>query len=210
MNKRRKTKIELTILSLCLLLLLTAGGTIAYMFISSNQVANQFTPAEIVVSVDENFDNKVKTNVKITSLPEDDDGSNVDCYIRAAIVVNWMDSQGNVYGKTPVAGIDYDLVLTTDEGQTSTGWIKRDADGYYYFKDPVSPGDSTGILIIRCEPLATNQCPDGYFLNVDILAQAVQAKGVTDVGGYPAVEDAWGLNPGSVGTDSSLDPNHSN
>lgn len=211
MSTKRKTKIEIMILSLCFLLLLTVGGTIAYMFISSDQVTNQFTPAKIVIKVDEDFDPKIeKSNVAITSVEptETMEGSNIDCYIRAAIVVNWMNGDGNVYGKTPVRGTDYELVLTTDDGQDSTGWIKRDADGYYYYEDPVPPGESTGILVIRCVPLATNQCPDGYYLNVDILAQAVQAEGVTDVGSYPAVEDAWLLAPGSVGTDKKLDPNH--
>ena len=77
-----------------------------------------------------------------------------------------------------------------------TDWF-RGEDGFYYQKNPVASdgiGGSalTSVLIQRCAPVA-GQTPDGCGLNVEIIAQTIQALGTTDAGNVPAGEDAWGV-----------------
>ena len=185
----RKTKTRLVILSLSLVMIFSAGAVIAYMLDRTTPVQNTFEPGKIVINVDETFTNNVKTNVKITSVPTAQNGSNIDCYIRVTYVVNWMDADGNVLGRKPVEVTDYTITFNND-----SGWTKG-TDGYWYYSGRISPGGSTPVLITECKPV-DGKTPDGYYLNVHILAQAIQADGVTaptQAGGssHPAIEDAW-------------------
>ena len=176
-------------LSLSLVMIFSAGAVIAYMLDRTSPVQNTFEPGKIVISVDETFTNNVKSDVKITSVPTAQNGSNIDCYIRATYVVNWMDADGNVLGRKPVEGTDYTITFNAD-----SGWSEG-TDGYWYYSGRVAPGGSTPVFITECKPVE-GKTPDGYYLNVHILAQAIQADGVTaptQAGGssYPAIEDAW-------------------
>ena len=153
----------------------------------TSTVQNAFEPGKIVISVDETFVGNVKSDVKITSVPTASNGSNIDCYIRAAVVVNWMDGNGNVLGQKPVAGTDYSISFTT-----GSGWTLGD-DGYWYYSERVAPGASTAILISECKPV-DGKTPEGYYLNVHILAQAIQADGTIEYqagSSSTAIDDAW-------------------
>lgn len=172
--KHKKT----TILAVSLLAAVFAvsGITLAFLTDSTEEIVNTFTPTSVPIDVVENFENNVKSNVKIQN-----DGD-IPAYIRAAIVVNWVDGQGNVLGTPPVEGEgnDYSLTLNLTED-----WIKND-DGYYYWTSPVSAGEETGVLITECKAL--NEAPlDGYNLQVEILAQSVQSVP------EEAIEDLWGV-----------------
>lgn len=110
----------------------------------------------------------------------------VTAYIRAAVVVNLLDAQGNVSAKTPEPGADYTIT------EPAEGWT-RGGDGYYYYTRPVAPGACTAALFGRCEALR------GGTLQVQVLAEGVQSVPAE------AVEQAWGaavaetgvLTPGS-------------
>ena len=91
-----------------------------------------------------------------------------DAHIRATIVVTWQDAAGNVYGQVPVEGEGKDYVLVIND----TGWEKG-ADGYWYCIAAGDPDTQTAVLIDSCTALTSL---DGYTLNVEILAQAVQAE----------------------------------
>ena len=59
------------------------------------------------------FENNVDTekkNVTVTNT------GNVDAFIRAAIIVTWKDSAGNIAATVPVEGYDYNLKLTQTIG----------------------------------------------------------------------------------------------
>ena len=165
--------------AVALLLCCTVGGTLAWLATSTEDVQNTFVPASVTSYVDESFVDNTKSNVRIQNTGD------VDAYIRAAIVVNWADATGNVYGVTPVENEDYQLNLNLGNGWKQYGT-------YYYYTKPVSPNGYTAYLINSCKQLK-NAPASGYALQVTILADAIQAGGVKD--GTKAVVDAWGVDP---------------
>lgn len=183
-KRRNSRKGLIAAVALVLLLCAAVGGTLAWITTQTNPVVNTFTPAHVTCRVDEDFSDGSKKNVKIENT------SDIDAYIRAAIVVNWADASGNV-SATPVAESDYTMSLNL----ANSGWVKG-SDGYYYYTSPVKPGDKTGILITSCLPIA-NAAPAGYDLQVTILAEAIQAAGETS-NGTKAVVDAWGVDPSTL------------
>lgn len=159
-----------------MILAITAGTTIAFLKAETGTVTNTFTPAKVTTDITEGFDGKTKSNVQIKNTGD------INACIRAAVVVNWVDGGGNIYPEQPVADkdytIDYNLVTSGD------GWYK--IDDYYYYSKPVPPGDVTGVLIKKCEPVEGN-APDGYDLSVEIIADAIQSVPLD------AIQDAWGV-----------------
>ena len=61
------------------------------------------------------------------------------------------------------------------------------ADGYAYCKRVTAPGNLTPVWIVRCEPLV--DAPEGYALEVTILAETIQSEPLT------AVQEAWPASP---------------
>lgn len=170
------------ILILLAILGLTIGSVVAYLSTHTDAVENKFLndePTKPVV-LEDAFSGTVKNNVKVDI---GDPGYAV--YVRAAVVVTWKDKDGNVMGVSPVAGTDYSITYNTDD------WVLG-ADGFYYHKKAVNTGDDTEVLISTCSPV-DGKTPGGYGLNVEIIAQTIQALGTTDSGDVPAVVDAWGI-----------------
>lgn len=168
--------------AIMLFLSLLAGGTLAYIVAATDQVTNQFEPARVACRVNVNSDNIIDvTNT-----------GNVDAYIRASYVVNWMDSTGSIYAIAPATG-EYSV------GINSTDW-QLHTDGYYYYKHRVTPEpdnvdsdeDTTKYLVTFVSVTGTPPSTD-YTLNVEVVAEAIQADGAKVEGGTttPAYIDAW-------------------
>lgn len=174
--KSNKKSITMLV-SLILIITIGVGGTLAYLVTHTDPVKNTFTPSQVVISVDEEFDGSTKSDVKIFN-----HNNSVNAYIRAAIVVNWMDKAGNVWAATPVEDTNYTLEL-------GAGWTKL--GDYYYYEGPVPAGESTTDLIKKASPI-TDAPEDGYYLSIEILAQGIQADGVMNDKVTTPVEDAWG------------------
>jgi hypothetical protein len=111
----------------------------------------------------------------ITNKPvsADSEGSNIPAYIRAAIVVNWQDAEGNLWASPPVKDKDYvissNCVMIGD---------------YYYYKGECAPGSAFPITVT----LTANATPPaGCTLHVKILAEGIQCMPAN------AVENAWGM-----------------
>lgn len=175
-SKKMKFKSKKTLTLLIALLVIFSvgvGSTLAYLVTTSGPVENVFTPGEVKGSIEENFENGVKSNVRVSI----DSNSDVAGYVRAAIVVTWKDSKGgNVYGQQPVLGTDYSMTLNTSNWQL--------INGYYYHKGAVNPGASTAALIEDCRQLQA--CVDSkYKLDVEIIAEVIQAEPEA------AVNEAW-------------------
>ena len=162
------------VVSVLVLLLAVAGGTLAWLTANTGPVVNTFTPAHVTCQVDETFDGTTKSDVKVKN------AGDIPVYIRAYIVVTWKDSDGNVYGQLPVEDADY-----TMEMAQNTGWVTG-SDGYYYYTSPVAADDTTGVLIKSCTEI-TGKAPVGCNLSVEIMAEAIQSVP------EEAVEDAWGV-----------------
>lgn len=180
MNGKRvmKTKQPVALVALLLLLCCTVAGTVAYLVTSTDPVTNTFTPAHVSTAVDEDFDGITKRNVTIKNTGD------IDAYIRAAVIINWADAQGNVYGgATPEAGTDYKIDYNKSD------WFQG-SDGYYYCKTAVksvkqdASGCYTPVLINSCYPVE-GKAPEGYDLQVTILADGIQSVPAD------AVEEAW-------------------
>lgn len=172
--KNMKKKTILMLAAMALLLTVTVGSTIAYLWTSTPGVTNTFTPASSGTKIEENFDGSVKNNVQIKNTGD------VKSYIRAAVVITWQNATGEVLSVVPAAGTDYQITWQTD------GWTKK--DNFYYYNTPVEPGDSTSVLFTDCKPLKAAP-KDGYALHVEIIAQSIQAEPIS------AVTDAWGWTP---------------
>ena len=170
-------------MSLALAGALAIGGTIAYITTSTKDVENSFMPSSVSCEViEDNFTNgvsTVKTGVCVKNTGD------VDAYIRAKVVVNWVDDEGNVLGVEPKAGTDY---LIQAPG---SGWSYCASDDCYYYASRVPAESFTNDLIDYCK-VNSSAPADGYALSVEILASAIQADGVNSQGKAP-VEAEWGV-----------------
>lgn len=173
--KYDRKKLSVGLLSLLVVLACAVSGTLAWISTTSGTVTNTFTPAKVTTEVDEKTNGGVKSDVKITNTGD------VDAYIRAAVVINLVNDAEKV---TPATTEHYTIVWSQN-----TGWTK-DGD-YYYYADPVESKGTTGKLIDECKP--TENIPEGWHLQVTIIAEGIQADGMdTSVPpSIPAVESAW-------------------
>lgn len=151
------------LLASLLLMVCAISSTLAFLVDKDEPIVNTFTPSKITTTVEEKFENGVKSEVKIQNTGD------TTAWIRAAVVITWQDADGNAYGQAPVQDTDY--TITYD---LNNGWTKGN-DGFYYFKTPVEAGQSTGELIKECKPVA-NKAPEGYNLCVEIICSGLQYK----------------------------------
>lgn len=172
--KQIQNKKALTLL-VCLIVLVavTVGGTLAYLMVTTPTVKNEFTPAKVSCEVVEQFNGITKTNAQIRNT------GNTAAYIRAAVVITWKNSSGEVYAATPTEGVDYNISwhLTADS------WVQGN-DRFYYYTREVAPCTHTGEqvhngcltsnLIDSCSPI-DGKAPEGYSLSVEIVSSAIQS-----------------------------------
>lgn len=176
-KKQKREKIALLV-SLVLLFTITVGGTIAFIYTNTKPVTNTFEPSKVACEIVETFDYITKSNVKIKNTGD------TKAYIRARIVVNWIDDNGNISAIKPVLGKDYSL-----EDDKNINWIK--IDDYYYHKNAISAGAVTETLIKSCTQLDPNS---EYSLFVEILGDAIQSTP------SKAVEESWNIKIADDGT----------
>ena len=180
----------IVVTALALLLFVTVGSTLAYIFTKTEPVENKFDPSKCSCAVVENGNDPVssgyvpvssKTNVQIKNTGD------TDAYIRVAVVVNWMSADGTrVWATKPVQGADYSISYNLNDN----GWVDG-GDGYYYYTQPVARDQLTDILITGAKQLP-DKGPVGtdntqYYLSIEIVASAIQADGM----GAASAQDAW-------------------
>lgn len=158
-SNRMSKRAALLVFSLVMILSVTVGGTLAYMIMATDNVTNTFEPGVVETTTEEEFNGEVKKDVKVDAA-----NSNVDVCVRAKVVVNWVDSNGNVVATTPPVR-DFDYTMTYAEGWTEVG-------GYWYY-DEVVPAKKSATLISSCQP--NHDGSNGERLQVTILTQSIQA-----------------------------------
>lgn len=178
-----KKKSFILLASLALLLTMVIVGTIAFLSDDTTPIVNTFEPVDVTSQVIETVSGNTKSDVKIENTGD------VDAYLRAAVVINWLDSDGNICVSAPEGG-SYTTGLPTITSSTSADTWFKGSDGYYYYTSPVAAGAMTENLIGTC---TATTVPPGYRLSVDILCGAVQADGVASDGTTKPVVDAWGV-----------------
>ena len=150
------------VICLILLLMISVGGTIAFVVTHTSEIRNTFTESVVKCEVDETFENNVKSNVSIKNTGD------TTAYIRAFVNVTWMNESGQVASVSPIESKDYRIDYST------SGWLKG-SDGYWYYSLPVQPNNKTAVLINSCQLLDTANAPDGYYLSVEIVCSAIQS-----------------------------------
>lgn len=162
MKNMKKSLLLLT--AVVVLLMASVGGTVAYLATQTESVTNTFTPANVSTDVTDEINGNIKKNVKVTNK------SDIPVYIRVAVVANWM-KDGNVVAPWSDYG---GLGISND-------WIQ--IGGYYYYRTPVAAGAEVTLF----NSYAATGGPDGAHLEMDIIAQAIQAEPTT------VVESAWNV-----------------
>lgn len=168
-RRRSHINVRLTamILATVTLLALAIGGTIAWIKADTTPVQNTFTYAKVTTKIEEEFDGKVKTDVKAKNT------GTADAFIRIKLVSYRTNGEGQrIGGAAPL-----------DEFTPGTGWVKY--GDYYYYTLPVAPNHSTEILV-KTITLKTYDDADGGYQSLDVMAEAIQSTPEA------AVKDAWG------------------
>ena len=152
--------------ALALTLIFSAGGTLAWLAASTGDTVNTFSPAQMEIEVKEEFDGKIKKNVRVENKSE------TAVYIRVALVPTWVNAEGEPMAQS--ASLD-DLIFTN---LPASGWVKN--GDYYYYKQPVSAGAITPELFTSAV-VRGNAAPAGCTMDLQVLATPKDA-----------VEAAWG------------------
>lgn len=164
----RKTAL---ILSLCLIFALAVGTTFALLKANTDPVTNTFTAAKSGTDIVEKLDGSQKTSIVVKNT-----GTAVS-YVRVKLVMNWVDENGNVSAEP----VNITPSITDN-------WFEQ--GGIYYYKMPVAAkGETTNLLKT---PITQLNAPEGYHLEVTVLAESIQAAPSA------AVQQSWG-----VGVDSN-------
>ena len=158
-------------LSLCLIFALAVGTTFALLKANTAPVTNTFTAAKSGTDIVEKLDGSQKTSIKVQNT-----GTAVS-YVRVKLVMNWVDENGNVSAEP----------VNITPSITDNWFLK---DGIYYYKMPVAAKDFTTNLLQT--PITQDAAPEGYHLEVTVLAESIQAAP------SKAVQQSWG-----VGVDSN-------
>ena len=148
-----------------LLLIGTAvGSTAAFLVTKTEPVVEDFAYAQV--------------SCQVTDTLAVQNTGTAQAYIRASYAVNWLDVDGNIAAAAPE---DYSCDL-----EENPQWEKG-GDGYFYYPDPVDPGDEAPSLL-TCSVL----CPEepAYTLSVGVVAEAIQSNPAE------AAEEAWGVRVG--------------
>lgn len=165
----RKTAL---ILSLCLIFALAVGTTFALLKASTAPVENTFTAAKSDIKIDEDVTGGQKKSIIVKNT-----GTAVS-YVRVKLVMNWVDENGNVSAEP----------VNITPSITDNWFLK---DGIYYYKMPVAAKDFTTNLLQT--PITQDAAPEGYHLEVTVLAESIQAAP------SKAVTDSWGVRVDSNG-----------
>lgn len=155
------------ILSLCLIFALAVGTTVALLKANTDPVTNTFTAAKSEITIKEDVKNGEKSSIQVENI------GTATSYVRVKLVMNWVSEDGKTISGEPV---------NIDVNCDTTKWFEQGS--IYYYKTPVAPKDLTANLLK--DPITQPEdAPDGYHLEVTVLAESIQAAPST------AVEGAW-------------------
>ena len=164
----RMNRTAVLLIAIILLISTAVGSTVAFLATKTEPVENSFEYANVSCEVmqDRDTDGSI-VQVKNTGT--------ISAYIRAAVVANWIDVDGNIAASVP-EGYSYDLTC-------SSGSWAQGKDGFFYYLLPVAPGALTEGSLLTC----TVACPEDpeYTLSVEVLTEAIQSTPAS------AVNEAW-------------------
>lgn len=159
------------ILFLAVFLLMTGvtGGTTAYLVRRAEPLNRTFEAGKVSCEVLEEDE-----CIKICSK------SDTEVFVRAVILVNWTDEEGNIRASSPKAGEDYFLEPALDKWQIAE-------DGIWYYTEAL---EAEGEVELFRKVELLSEAPEGYSLTTEIHAEAVQAAPAEALPeGWPRVEE---------------------
>ena len=189
-EETRTLKQRLAIAAVALLLCCSVGGTLAWLATSTGPVTNTFEPTWVECEVSDTYENGAKTNIVVTNPNNPKTPTNVDAYIRVTFAATWEDPNDNY---TAVAKDTSKFYENLAAATLNSDWVKG-GDGFYYYTKIVKVGESTSQVFTSALTIPTDTV-NGYELNVQILAEAVQAEGKDSATGKTPVMIAWGVQP---------------
>lgn len=125
MSKNTRNRILLTAVAALLLVVMTVGGTLAWLTDSTEQVTNTFSPSDIHISLEESVDDDLqlipgKEYEKIPVVAVDDEHTSVDIYL----FVEFIESEGSKNYLT------YNSTLTE-----ANGWKLVDGEDNVWYRE---------------------------------------------------------------------------
>ena len=165
----RMNRTAVLLIAIILLISTAVGSTVAFLATKTEPVENSFEYANVSCEVTRNCDTDGSSIVQVKNT------GTISAYIRAAVVANWMDADGNIAASVPE---EYSYDLTCSPGS----WVQG-TDGFFYYLLPVAPDALTEGILLAC----TVACPEDpkYTLSVEVLAEAIQSTPAS------AVKEAW-------------------
>lgn len=164
----RMNRTAVLLIAIILLISTAVGSTVAFLATKTEPVENSFEYANVSCEVTQHRDTDGSSIVQVKNT------GTISAYIRAAVVANWIDADGNIAASVP-EGYSYDLTCS------SGSWAQGN-DGFFYYLLPVAPGALTEGSLLTC----TVACPETeYTLSVEVLAEAIQSTPAS------AVNEAW-------------------
>lgn len=151
------------LIAVLLLISMAVGSTAAFLVTKTEPVVEDFAYAQV--------------SCQVTDTLAVQNTGTAQAYIRASYAVNWLDGGGNIVAAVPE---DYSCDLVKDP---QGAWVEG-GDGYFYYPDPVDPGDEMPSLLT-----CSVSCPENpkYTLSVEVVAEAIQSNPAE------AAEDAWSV-----------------
>ena len=164
------------VVSVLVLLLAVAGGTLAWLTANTGPVVNTFDPAQVSCKVTEHFDGTTKSNVNVENT------SDIPAYIRVKLVTYRVNDAGQHIGGT----------ASLPTFTLGANWVSY--DGYYYYTLPVAPGERPKTNLTDSMTLVGSYPDtDGGKQVIEVMAEAIQSVPTTTVTSvWPVTVDANG------------------
>lgn len=163
------------ILSLCLIFALAVGTTVALLVAHTNAVTNTFKAAESGTHIEEVTEGGEKSSIIVENT------GTATSYVRVKLVMNWVsnDETNRTISSEPVG-----ITPVINEADWFLG-----TDGIYYYTKPVGPdgSDNDTTTNLLKNPITQPDAPEGYHLEVTVLAESIQAAP------SEAVIKSWGV-----------------
>ena len=174
-RKRRSKKTGMLFLSLLLVIGMVVGGTVAWLSTKSAPITNTFLPSHVSCSVTEEFNGTTKSNVNVINTGD------IDAYIRVKLVTYRVNDEGDHIGG----------IAKIPDFTPGAGWVEN--GDYYYYTQPVAPGEQPEISLIDRITLTDSyddaDDADGGKQVIEVMAEAIQSTPAK------AVTEAWGVDP---------------
>lgn len=189
------------------------GTTFALLFTTSGSQVNAFTKGIPGVEIIENSSETPSSDQSIPYQNKDavkkvkiQNTGTIDSYIRVMLFPAWKETNHTAekdisFGTAPYTLTEYgyywtmvmgDVTLILDKNWKSSGWVYDPVDNYFYFTNPVAPGDYTSLLL---ESVHIENATDEIWenLQVEVLTDSIQAKGIAAQTVWPVSVDENGI-----------------